>query len=86
MTISEGKRKIPNPRDRLKRFDSSETGFKSLVLHWMVKYQNGGRCASLDTPTDIFFALQEKVYSVCNAESDTTQLRQHEKRGSGRWD
>jgi hypothetical protein len=39
------------------------------------------RCASLDTPTDIFFALQEKVYSVCNAESDTTQLRRHKKRG-----
>ena len=30
--------------------------------------------------TDIFFPLQEKVYSVCNAMSDTTQLRRHEKR------
>jgi hypothetical protein len=48
----------------------------------MVKYQKGGRCQGrqLGHPTDIFFALQEKVYSVCNAESDTTQLRRHEQR------
>jgi hypothetical protein len=28
----------------------------------------------LDRPTDIFFVLQEKVYTVCNAEADTTYL------------
>jgi hypothetical protein len=32
------------------------------------------------TGRDMFFALQEKVYSA----SDTTQLRRHEKRGPGR--
>jgi hypothetical protein len=37
----------------------------------------------LGTPTDIFFALEEKVYPVCDAESDTTYLQRRGKRDLG---
>jgi hypothetical protein len=87
MKISEEKINIPNPRDLLKRFDSQEAVPQSLALHgWQsIRKEADVRCTSLDTPTDMFVSLQEKLYSVCNAVSDTTQLRRHEKRGPGGW-
>lgn len=72
MTINKEKRNIPNPRDLSKRFHSQETALQSLALHEWQSIRKDANVRYASTPTDIFFAQQEEVYSVCNARTDTT--------------
>lgn len=68
----------PDTRNLLERLDSEEPCscpfLQPLVLHTGcgIREQINIRHGILDTPTDMFFTLEEEVYPVCDAESDTT--------------